>query len=73
MPLDTDLADKLNYIYYNSLLGYLNTFSDSINYFYNIYIPTNKQIVYTQDDYNSKIYYSKPTSTPTSRPILLNI
>ena len=60
LPTNTDLSKSNNYIIYNSLLGYFNTFSNGIDYFNNIYINiTNTNLqkkTLTEDNHNTKTY-----------------
>jgi len=65
LPEKTNLIDPTNIIIYNSLLGHLNVYSNSITYFYNMLklddTQKNKNKT-TQDDYNTKKYDSLETN-----------
>ena len=60
LPASTDISKAINYIIYNSLLGYFNSFSNAIDYFNKMNVNiTNTDIqikTLTEDNWNTKVY-----------------
>lgn len=53
---NTELSDPINYIVYNSLLNYLNIYTNGINYFYNVIIPVTITDIKVEDNWNTTTY-----------------
>lgn len=56
LPADIEISDPMNYIIYNSLLNYLNTYTNAINYFYSMVIPLTVTDIKVEDNWNTTTY-----------------
>ena len=56
LEANTELSDPINYIVYNSLLNYLNIYTNGINYFYNVIIPIEITDIKVEDNWNTTTY-----------------